>query len=293
MELTPLRYFRAIAQAGHMTRAARTLGVTQPALSAMLKKLELEVGATLVHRTPHGVQLTEAGRIFLQHAEDAVRRADAGVQAVRQLIGLESGSIRVGGGASATPYLLPPVVSAVRRKHPGLRFYIREAGSNAVAAAVLSRELDLGIVTIPIGVASADELVRVSLVADELRLIVPARHTLAGKRSFRWQDLNGASMVGFEAGSAVREVIDRSAKDAGVSLDIVMELRSIESIKQMVAAGIGVGFVSRFALREDEGLTCRDSKLSRQMAIVRRRDRAQSAAAAAFETALLGHARQW
>jgi len=293
MELTPLRYFRAIAQAGHMTRAARTLGVTQPALSAMLKKLELEVGATLVHRTPHGVQLTEAGRIFLQHAEDAVRRADAGVQAVRQLIGLESGSIRVGGGATATAYLLPPVVSAVRRKHPGLRFYIREAGSNAVAAAVLSGELDLGIVTIPIGVASADELVRVSLVADELRLIVPARHTLAGKRSFRWQDLNGASMVGFEAGSAVREVIDRSAKDAGVSLDIVMELRSIESIKQMVAAGIGVGFVSRFALREDEGLTCRDSKLSRQMAIVRRRDRAQSAAAAAFETALLGHARQW
>lgn len=291
MELTPLRYFRAIAHAGHMTRAARSLGVTQPALSAMLKKLELEVGATLVHRTPHGVQLTEAGGVFLQHAEDAVRRADAGVRAVRQLVGLESGSIRVGGGATATSYLLPPVVSAVRRKHPGLRFYIREAGSNAVASAVLSGELDLGIVTLPISVANADELVRVPVVADELRLIVPPRHALAGKRSFRWKELHGALMVGFEAGSAVREIIDHSAKDAGVTLNIVMELRSIESIKQMVAAGIGVGFVSRFALRDDEGLTCKDSKLSRQMAIVRRRDRVQSAAAAAFEHALLGHAK--
>src|SRR6185369_13710000 len=118
-----------IAQHGHMTKAARAVGVSQPALSAMLKKLEGEVGAELLHRTGRGVELTEAGRVFLQHAEDALRRADAGVQAVRELVGLERGSIRVGGGATATTYLLPPVVSAVRRKHPGLRFYLREAGS--------------------------------------------------------------------------------------------------------------------------------------------------------------------
>ena len=144
MELTPLKYFRAIAQAGHMTRAARSLGVTQPALSAMLKKLEGEVGAELVDRTGRGVELTEAGRVFLRHAEESIRRAEAGVEAVRQLVGLEQGSIRIGGGATATTYLLPPVVSAVRKAHPGLRFFIREAGSHAVAAAVLSGELDLG-----------------------------------------------------------------------------------------------------------------------------------------------------
>ncbi|MBN8646122.1 MAG: LysR family transcriptional regulator, partial [Planctomycetes bacterium] len=163
MELTPLRYFRAIAQYGHMTKAARALGVTQPTLSAMLKKLEAEVGAELLHRTGRGVELTEAGRVFLAHAEDAVRRADAGLAAVRQLIGLETGSIRVGGGATATTYLLPPVVSAVRRAHPGLRFYVREAGSNAVSAAVRSGELDMGIVTLPLSSMDAPDLLVIPL----------------------------------------------------------------------------------------------------------------------------------
>jgi DNA-binding transcriptional LysR family regulator len=292
MELTPLRYFRAIAQHGHMTRAAKALGVTQPALSAMLKKLEAEVGAPLVDRTGRGVELTEAGRVFLRHAEDAVRRADAALLAVRQLVGLERGSLRVGGGATATTYLLPPVVSAVRRRHPGLRFYVREAGSNAVAAAVASGELDLGIVTLPVrGAVDADALETRPLVEDELRLIVPPRHALAGRTGFRWKDLAGEGVVAFEAGTAVRELVDRAATRAGVSLDVVMELRSIESIKQMVAAGIGVGFVSRFALREGEGLACREARLGRQLAVVRRRDRTPSAAVLEFERALSGAAK--
>ena len=108
---------------------------------------------------------------------------------------------------------------------------------------------------------------------------------------FRWKDLEGESLVGFEAGSAVREVIDRASAAAGVRLDVVMELRTIEGIKQMVAAGIGVGFVSRFALREGEGLACRDGRLARKMAIVKRGDRGLSAAAQEFERILVSSVR--
>lgn len=306
MELTQLRYFRAIALEGHMTRAARRLGVTQPALSAMLKKLEAEVGSTLVDRTGRGVVLTDAGRLFLQYAEQTLLAADAGVNAVRELVGLERGSIRVGGGATATTYLLPPVISRIRAKHPNLRFYIREAGSAQVAQSVASGELDLGIVTLPIRGPAVDELSTLNLVDDELRLIVPKGHRLAGGSSparktsgrntpregtFGWADLQGESVVGFEAGSAVRDVIDRAAAAAGVKLNVVMELRSIESIKQMVAAGIGVGLVSRFAIGTaspwGEGLACRDTTLSRQLSIVRRRDRRPSAAAQEFERELV------
>ncbi len=270
-----------------MTRAARALGVSQPALSAMLRKLEREAGADLMHRTGRGVSLTEAGQVFLQHAEEAVHRADAGVRAVRELAGLERGSIRVGGGATAITYVLPRVVSDFRRAHPGLRFYVREAGSSAVAASVVSGELDLGIVTLPISDSHAADLFTAPLVADELRLIVPPKHALAGKRAFRWADLKGEAVVAFEGGSAVRSVIDEASHAAGVTLDVAMELRSIESIKQMVAAGIGVGFVSRFALADAEGLACRDGRLSRSLAIVRRRDRLPSAAVAAFERLLV------
>ncbi len=322
VELTPLRYFRAIAATGHLTRAAQSLGVTQPALSAMMKKLEAEVGTALLHRTGRGVQLTEAGRVFLQHADESVRSADAAARAVRELLGLERGTIRVGGGATAITYLLPPVVSAVRRTHPGLKFYVREAGSSAVGEAVLAGTLDLGIVTLPVVIAGADDLVRIPLVEDELRLIVPPGHALANPErqrrattgapssaavsettaarrsrsglagSFRWRDLSGEPVVAFEAGSAVRDTIDRGAANAGVHLDVVMELRSIESIKHMVSAGIGVALVSRFALDDDEGLRCQDGKLTRQLAIIRRRDRDLSPAAAEFEKHLLATARR-
>lgn len=286
-----------------MTRAARQLGITQPALSAMVRKLEAEVGAGLLARTGRGIDLTEAGRAFLVHAEDAVRRADAAVRAAREVMGLERGSIRLGGGATATSYLLPRVVSEVRRAHPGLRFYVREAGSSAVAAAVSSGELDLGIVTLPLQGPETDELIRVPLVEDELRLIGlkrgrargtaarAARTAPAGESGFSWKEIAGLPVVAFEAGTAVREVLDRAAGAAGVSLNVVMELRSIESIKQMVAAGIGVGFVSRFALKPGEGLACRDGRLSRALAIVRRRDREPSPAVAEFERVLLASAR--
>ncbi|MBX3376946.1 MAG: LysR family transcriptional regulator [Phycisphaeraceae bacterium] len=311
MELTTLRYFKAIASTRHITRAAEELGVTQPALSAMLRKLEAEVGAELLHRTGRGVELTDAGRAFLSHAEEALRAADAGVKAVRQLIGLETGSIRIGGGATATTYLLPPVVSAVRKAHPGVRFYVREAGSRAVAAAVLTGELDLGIVTLPCEVPGVRDLLTIPLVEDELKLITPPTHAphpppptgpdrkrrvptpnvattshLRGT-SFRWNDLVGIPFVSFEAGTAVRDLIDSAARAAGVTLDVVMELRSIESIKSMVGVGIGVGLVSRFALADDEGLPCRDGKLSRTLALIRRRDRIPSRAAAEFERLLL------
>lgn len=312
VELTPLRYFIAIARTGHMTRAARHLGVTQPALSAMLRKLETEAGAGLLDRTGRGVELTEAGRVFLKHAEDAVARADAGLRAVRELVGLQAGSIRVGGGATATTYLLPRVVSAVRAAHPGLRFYVREAGSSTVAAAVLSGELDLGIVTLPLKAGESDDLVKIPLVTDELRLLPPGQPEVRRPRrprttaesspatspaatlaaavaagSFRFKDLAGVPIVAFEAGTAVRDMIDRAAAAAGVPLNVVMELRSIESIKRMVAAGIGAGFVSRFALVPGEGLACRDGQLTRGLAIIRRRDRIPSPAVAEFERVLV------
>lgn len=300
MELTSLRQFIAICKAGHVTRAGRSLGVTQSALSAMLRKLEGELGSELLHRTPKGVTPTEAGRVFLRHAEEAVRSAESGARAVREIAGLESGSLRLGGGATAVSYLLPPVISAFRKKHPGVTFYVREAGSGAVAAAVGSGDLDMGIVTLPLSKAEAGELIVTPLVDDELRLIEPPRKATRSASvpgaakdasTFRWRDLEGVPVVAFEAGTAVRAVIDDAARAAGVRLNVVMELRSIEGIKGMVAAGVGVGFVSRFALRAGEGRACKDGRLSRKLALVRSNARVLSGAGRAFERMVGGKTR--
>lgn len=287
MELRSMRQMVEIAEFGHMTRAAESLGVSQPALSAAVRKLEAELGTELFHRTGLGVELTEAGKVFVEHARATIQASEQAREAVRSLVGLETGSIRVGAGATATGYLLPSAIHAVRDEYPGLRFSIREAGSSAVAEGVVSGELDLGIVTLPVVHPRGGELMVVHEIEDELMLIVPSGHALDGRKSFRWSDLEGEAVVAFEAGSAVREVIDSSSSAHGVSLSVVMELRSIEAIVQMVRAGIGVGFVSRYGLEGDEGIRCKDGALTRTLGVVRRRDRFLSHAAGAFERALL------
>ncbi len=287
MDLRSMAQMVAIAEHGHMTRAAESLGVSQPALSAAVRKLEAELGTELFHRTGHGVEPTEAGKVFVEHAQITMRASEKAREAVRSLVGLETGSIKVGAGATATGYLLPSAIHAVRDEYPGLKFSIREAGSGAVAEGVVSGELDLGIVTLPVVHPRGDELMVIREIEDELLLIVPKGHALDGRKSFRWTDLEGESVIAFEAGSAVRRVLDSAAGSNGVELSVVMELRSIEAIVQMVRAGIGVGFVSRFGLGKGEGIRCKDGRLTRTLGVVRRRDRFLSHAAGAFERALL------
>ncbi len=287
MDLRSMQQMIAIAAHGHMTRAAEELGVTQPALSAALRKLEDELGTELFHRTGHGVEATEAGKVFVEHAKITLRASQQTAEAVRSLVGLETGSIRVGAGATATGYLLPGAIQAVRKKHPGLRFSIREAGSSAVAQGVLSGELDLGVVTLPIEHPRADELMIVKEIRDELMLIVPEGHALHGRKTFRWEELAGEAVIAFEAGSAVRKIIDQGAAAHGVTLEVVMELRSIESIVQMVRANIGVGFVSKHGLPPEMGVRCRDSGLTRALGVIRTLDRLPSRASAVFEEMLI------
>ena len=287
MELTPLRYLRAIADAGTMTVAAQRLGLSQPTLSAAVRKMEAELGVDLFSRTGRGLAPTEACLVLLEHADRAVRSVDAGVRAVRALAGLEAGTVRVGAGATVVTYLLPGVVQSFRRAYPDLRVSVREAGSSQVAEALLKGELDLGVVTLPVNVPGGGDLMTVARTADELRLIVPPGHTLAGQTEFAWADLAHEAVVGFEAGSSVRAVIDQAAAAHGVGLEVVVELRSIEGIARMVRAGVGVGFVSRMALGSGSGLGCRDGRLVRPLALVRRRDRSLSPAAGEFETALV------
>jgi len=277
----PLKTFLVLADEGKMTRAATLLHRTQPALSSQLARLEDEVGTRLFHRTPKGLVLTEAGRLFKGYVEDALMRLSDGMDAVRALAGLERGELTVGGGATATTYLLPPVLKRFHERFPAIRLRVRELGSAAVTEAVLAGDLDLGIVTRPTEIAQ--RIVSEPWVEDELLLIVPTGHRLAARKSFRWKDLAGQALVMFEPQSAVRLLIDDALARAGVAVEIVMEVRSIDAIQQMVAQGIGAGFVSRWALAEGRvGLRCADGALVRELAVVRRADRAPSAAANAF-----------
>ena len=279
----------AVARERHLTRAARLLGLTQPAVSGHVARLEASLGTALFHRAPRGMELTEAGRVFFEHAERALADLDDGAAAVGELRGVQRGALSIGGGATATTYLLPPLLSAFHHRYPEVRLYVREAGSRAVLDAVASGGLDLGVVTVPEDLPP--RLALTPWVSDELVLIVPADHRLRGRATFRWAELHGEPLVLFEAGSAVRRRIDAALDAAGVQPEIVMELRSLQSIRQMVDEGIGAAFVSRLAVDgADRALVPREGRdrLRRDLAVVRRADRRPSAAARAFLAALPG-----
>jgi DNA-binding transcriptional LysR family regulator len=276
-----LAVFLAIAREGHLTRAARTLHRTQPAVSAQLRKLEDELDVRLFHRTAKGMELTEEGALFRRYVERAALWLDDGRRALEGLRDLSQGSLSIGAGATATTYLLPPLLRAYHQRWPGIQLQLREQGSAAVAEAVREGELDLGVVTLP--VTRDAGLQFTSFVQDDLHLIIPENHPLAGRRRFSWSELQGQPMVMFEADTAVRRLIDGALDQAGVEVLLAMELRSIESIKQMVAQGIGAAFVSRFAVPTGTGLSPSDGdRLQRTLALCTRADREPSPATQAF-----------
>jgi DNA-binding transcriptional LysR family regulator len=291
MDTGHLANFLVLAQLGNMTRAAEKLHVTQPALSGQVKRLESELGTPLFHRQGRGLALTAAGETFRRYAADAIERLSAGQEALLSLETLDTGTIAIGGGATSTTCLLPRIIGRFHRKHPGVRFNIREAPSRTIVDAVLTGELDLGLVTLPI--TSTDAATRLSVtewLQDELVLLVPPKHRLASRRSFHWSDLHNQPLIAFESGSAVRQLLDRQLAANGVAPAVVMELRSIATITSMVAAGIGLGFISRLADEREKGLRCADKPLTRELAIIERRDRTRSRALEAFSDALRSEA---
>ena len=156
---------------------------------------------------------------------------------------------------------MPDILRRFHAAHPGVRFAVREAPSRTIAEAVASGELDAGVVTLPVSDA---RLAITPWLVDELVLLVPPAHPLRKRRTFQWADLDHQPLIAFEPRSAVRELLDRALAEHGVFPAVVMEVRSIATITAMVEAGIGLGFVSRYAESAGIGLRPADRSLGRQ-----------------------------
>lgn len=234
-----LRHFALIAEHGTFTRAARHAHLSQPALTASIRRLEEEMGARLLHRDRTGTSLTAAGKALLPRAQAILAAVAAARRAVAEVEGIHAGEVRLGAGATACTYLLPPVLARFREKYPGVRFLLREATTTQVLDALARGELDLGVVTHPGGERwRTDELILVA--APTLVLRDDAASRSAGPAPF----------VTLLKGSTTRELLDRHFPRA----EVVMELGSFAAVKGNVRAGIGVALVSRSAVEVDLSL---------------------------------------
>ncbi len=277
-----MRSFLAVADTGNITEAADRIGVSQPALTRRLQQLEGYLGAALVARGRQGAVLTEAGKLVEAEGRLLVGRYDQLRREISAQQGLEGGTVRVGGGATAVSFVLPRAIAAFQEEYPGIRFQVKEAGSSEVAADVAGGRLELGLVTLPV---QDRELELRAFMDDRIVLVARRDHPLATGEAVTVQSLAGLAFVGFEAGSAIRHIIDGALRDAGVEMNVVMELRSIPAILRMVATTGNLAFVSHLGVErggEVQEIPVRGLEIKRQLAVIARRRSGLSPAARAF-----------
>jgi DNA-binding transcriptional LysR family regulator len=282
MDLTLLRSFLAVAETGAITEAAERIGVTQPALSRRLQQLEAHLGVELLVRGRKGAQLTELGRLVQDEARAIVARYERMRETVASRQRLEGGTVRMGGGATAVSFILPAAIAAFQAAHPQVRFQMREAGSAEIAADVAAGRLELGVVTLPV----RDRELRIMPLGDDpIVLVARHDHALARRRRVRIQDLAEQAFVAFEAGSALRQLIDGKLREGGVEINVVMELRSIPAILRMVSTTGNLAFVSQLGLAHEQDVVevaVQGLRIERRLGIVARRGIPLSPAAHAF-----------
>jgi DNA-binding transcriptional LysR family regulator len=284
VDLVLMESLLAVADAGTITEAADRIGISQSALSRRLQLLERDLGAELFARGRQGVELTEIGRECVALGRGIVARYGQLRRNVVEQLGLVRGIVRIGGGATATSFLIPAAIARFQAEHPGIRFYVKEAGSLEIAAGVGSGELEVGVVTLPV---PARELDVDELCADEIVLVARPDHPLAAGCAVT--DLDGRPVVAFEPMSAIRQIIDAALRDAGVQVEVVMELRSIPSILKMVTTTGALAFVSRVSLSSEPALVevpVDGLAISRTLALVTRRGVPLAAPADAFVSVL-------
>ncbi|KAA9153173.1 LysR family transcriptional regulator [Amycolatopsis acidicola] len=241
MELRQVVYFEAVVRCGGFSRAAEQLRIAQPAVSAQIKRLERELGITLLERTTRTVQLTAAGRLFLARAREILAQVE-GVRAdLDELSAVLRGSLRVGVTQVLGSLELPSLLAGFSRAYPGVMLELRTG-----LIAQLLAELDAGTVDVVLGPVHADLASRYSaevLAPEEIVLITPP----GGRRVSSLDDVRGEPFVCLPEGSGLHEILRAAAR--GFEPEIRFQTHSAASIRELVAAGLGVALVAASAAR--------------------------------------------
>ncbi|QHE93587.1 LysR family transcriptional regulator [Pandoraea fibrosis] len=274
LNLDQLHTFSEVVDAGSFSAAAARLELSQPAVSLQVRQLEQRLNVRLIERVGKRLKPTSAGLTLLEHA----RRIDAAVEEAMQALSSHAsdvaGEVAIGTGATACIHLLPPILRAMRKRHPMLDIRVSTGNTDDVLAAVTENRLDIGLVTLP---AAGRSLHITPVLRDAFVAIAPASDA-DWAAEVTPQRLAAAPMVAFESGSSTRLLIDEWFLQAGLRVRPVMALGSIEAIKEMVAAGLGYSIVPRMSVdaahyRRGLRISTLTPELSRTLAIVVRQDK--------------------
>ncbi len=245
LTLHQLRTFRAVAEQLSFSAAAHELSISQPSVSYQVKELEAVLGLSLLDRLGKRVRLTEAGQVLYEYACRTLALLDEAALVMAQMRGIERGTLRVGASTTVGIYVVPLALCAYKKRHPNLAVSLEIGSREALQERVRQGVLDVAVLSPPV---ADPDLVSMPFMEDELVMVVPAGHPLAGRKGLTLRDFAGESFLMREVGSGTRMAVEMAARRAAVSLQVGMELGSNGAIKHAVEAGLGVAVLSRHAI---------------------------------------------
>ena len=237
MNLRALQYFVKLADLRHFSKAAEACFVSQPTLSTQIKKLEDELGVQLVERSPKNIMLTPVGEEIADRARLVLSDIDQ-IRAVARRSGNPAeGSVRLGLFPTLAPYLLPHVVPKIRQAYPNLSLQLAEEKTESILTMLRQGELDAGLLALPIH----DEGLEMEILFEEPFVVAaPADHPLSEKPQISMKDLDGAELLLLEEGHCLRDHALEVCALAGAHERVDFHATSMETLRQMVAASVGV-----------------------------------------------------
>ncbi|TDO99593.1 LysR family transcriptional regulator [Marinomonas balearica] len=254
MEIKQLRYFAAIAELASFTKAAEQLGVAQPAVSMAIKKLESDLGLTLIHRADRNISLTDEGSKLLTHAKKIIQSTDDALLEMQELKGFERGEVRVGIPSMLGSYYFPPILMAFRNRFPDISLKVIEGGTWQLQKMLENGELDLGVI---VAESLPETLDTQRLLQQEMKVVVATDHPFSEKESVTPAEFFKEELVMFKEGYFHRRIIDKLAEEAGVKANIGFETNLIPLIKSITEQGFGISTMLSMVISDDDQLITR------------------------------------
>ncbi len=240
MQVQELRWFAAVVADPHLTRIARELNVSQPALSRSIGRLERTVGVPLFDRVGRSLVPNPLGIRFAGHVRRAIAELDRGVEAIREALDPERGEVRLGFLLTLGTWLVPELVSGFRAEHPAIEMRLRQNVADRMIADLLEDGHDL-LLTSP---APEEPAIHWHPLFEEpLRLVVPPGHRLAARRRVALREVADEPFISFREGLGLRTIIDGMCARAGFAPNVAFEGDDVATVSGLVGAGLGVAIV--------------------------------------------------
>lgn len=278
MNLRDLKYLIALADHRHFGRAASACFISQPTLSTQIRKLEEELGVALFERTPRKVMLTPVGMDIAERARRIVTDVEQMKEAARRSQKPEAGTVRLGIFPTLGPYLLPHVIPGIRERFPELQLLLVEEKSDLLLARLRDGRLDAALLAEPV---HDDQLHAEFLFEEPFLLAVPEQHPFAQRGSLAIDDLAHEDLLLLEDGHCLRQQTLDVCHLSGASEKTEFRATSLETLRQMVAANVGMTLLPSLAVQPPVAqppsirlLSFKDSQPSRRIAMFWRRSTA-------------------